>query len=444
MEKKHIIIKNGPVLVIMVGPSGAGKSTFVDRHFDENEVVSSDDIRQWLTGDFRRQDKNPIVFAEYHHRINTRLAAGQRVVADATHLRNKDRVAVADIARQHGAQIYYVVVNRPVEEKILTGGWRNEVIGKDGITLIGRMETAFLSNEKAILSGDSDPQIEVVDLRNEYQTVSVAKPLSRVSNIALKSLERSGYKRIRVIADVHGNFDGLVSILKVTAPDTYVIFLGDIVDFGEHSWECADLVYQMVSCGKASMVRGNHDRKMHRYLTQMLAGQEFTGQITHGMDISTEQLANMPVVKRNRVASNYIALVEQSVDWIELGDWLFVHAAAHRSMFGNTLSRASGGSYLETMCLYGETDGTTNDRGFPNRTYEWVEKIPDSKNVCVGHQIMSLMEPEVRRTPSGGRVVFLDTGSSKDIDGVSGFLSFWDMEIDSDTLVGDTTNFGRE
>ena len=53
--KTHIIPLDA--MVIMVGPSGAGKTMFVEDIFDEHEVISSDDIREWLTGDFQRQDK---------------------------------------------------------------------------------------------------------------------------------------------------------------------------------------------------------------------------------------------------------------------------------------------------------------------------------------------------------------------------------------------------
>jgi len=213
------LIPNGPVLVVMIGPSGAGKSTIVDKYFTANEVVSSDGIREWLTGDFTRQDKNTEVFKEFHHRIKIRLMNGQRVVADATHLKRKDRLETAKIALNNGFKVIYMVVNRPMAEKTITGGWRNNVNIK-GQTLIEAHETAFTTNEDSILSGDKDGRITVIDTRvDEFKVIS---PFD--TNDMLSSLKSRGFKSIRVIGDIHGNVDEFKTLTNV-APIVLFCFL---------------------------------------------------------------------------------------------------------------------------------------------------------------------------------------------------------------------------
>ena len=96
-------IPAGRALIIMVGPTGAGKSTLAHQHFDPRDIVSTDAIRKELTGDVRRQDHDDEVWTEYYRRIELRLRCGQRVVADATHCRNKERRQVAQIGKMLNA-----------------------------------------------------------------------------------------------------------------------------------------------------------------------------------------------------------------------------------------------------------------------------------------------------------------------------------------------------
>ena len=94
------IIPAGPSLVVLIGPSGAGKSYFAGMHFREREIVSTDALREEATGDLMRQDKNDEVFEEFHRRIAVKIQRfGQRVVADATNIRNRDRREVAEIGQ---------------------------------------------------------------------------------------------------------------------------------------------------------------------------------------------------------------------------------------------------------------------------------------------------------------------------------------------------------
>ena len=154
-------IKPG-LLVLMVGPSGAGKSTFLVKHLhdDLRNVVSSDQIRETLCGDFQDQSRNDDVFVALHAVVKARVESGLLTFVDATNIRNKDRKAIVDLAK--GAKVHYYVMNRSMEDKYRDAGWRAEL----DFDLIAKHEQTFNSNLKDILNGDGYPNVTVYDLRS--------------------------------------------------------------------------------------------------------------------------------------------------------------------------------------------------------------------------------------------------------------------------------------
>jgi hypothetical protein len=156
-------------LTLMVGPSGAGKSSWLESadawrfQIHPSHVISSDQTRADLYGDFRYQGGNDQVYAALHAVVKARLRAGLPTVVDATNIRTKDRTSLATM---FNVRVRYLVLNRPMDKKRRDGGWRNE-IENGTYDLIGRHEATFNSNEKAILTGDGLLNVEVVDLRQK-------------------------------------------------------------------------------------------------------------------------------------------------------------------------------------------------------------------------------------------------------------------------------------
>ena len=159
------------LLTVMVGPSGAGKSTWLTSgaagQFGilPSMIVSSDALRAELCGDFRSQERNDEVFAALHAVVKARVEHGLPTVVDATNIRTKDRKAVAALS---AGNVRYIVIDRPIEAKRLTAGWRSDLRGADGepFDLIAKHDQTFRSNLKDILAGDGLPNVEVVDLRS--------------------------------------------------------------------------------------------------------------------------------------------------------------------------------------------------------------------------------------------------------------------------------------
>lgn len=81
----------------MCGLSGSGKSTIATQIANENPntiIVSSDAIREELTGNYEDQEHNEEVFKIFHNRIRKNLENKKNVIADATNLTMKSRRAI--------------------------------------------------------------------------------------------------------------------------------------------------------------------------------------------------------------------------------------------------------------------------------------------------------------------------------------------------------------
>jgi protein phosphatase len=85
-------------LVVLVGPAGSGKSTFAARHFRPDEIVSSDAIRERLTGDAADQTRNKAVFRILDAEVAALLRANGRAVVDATSAERHARRSLVRLA----------------------------------------------------------------------------------------------------------------------------------------------------------------------------------------------------------------------------------------------------------------------------------------------------------------------------------------------------------
>lgn len=154
------------VCTLLVGPVCAGKSTYTAT-FDPQDVVSSDEIREALTVWDRKNsqetwakltDRDHLrVWAAVHDLVQTRARNGLLTVVDATNIKRADRMKIVNLIPKT-QQIEYVVLDRPLEDKIRDRGWRSE-------ELVRRMHESFNAGIKHVLRGDDQPNVFVTDLR---------------------------------------------------------------------------------------------------------------------------------------------------------------------------------------------------------------------------------------------------------------------------------------
>jgi putative phosphoesterase len=102
--------------------------------------------------------------------------------------------------------------------------------------------------------------------------------------------------RILLIADIHGNYEALQTVLKV--PHDRAICLGDIVDYGPDPDKCIDLLHEKA----IPTIRGNHDNAVafkvdcqcgYKYKHLSIATREYTWEILDNDRI--EYLQKLPL-----------------------------------------------------------------------------------------------------------------------------------------------------
>lgn len=158
-------------LHLMVGPAGAGKSMYVEKNFffladdkfPRSSLISSDVLRVEMIGTLRDMSVNSQVFSAIYAMTKARLVGGLNTIIDATNLHARDRRALRDCA-EADTEIFYHVIDRPLYEKHRDAGWRDEVVIK-GAKLIDKHHQSFMSGLPAILRGDDDPRVTVLDRR---------------------------------------------------------------------------------------------------------------------------------------------------------------------------------------------------------------------------------------------------------------------------------------
>ncbi|GAB4465918.1 MAG: polynucleotide kinase-phosphatase [Armatimonadaceae bacterium] len=204
-----------------------------------------------------------------------------------------------------------------------------------------------------------------------------------------------------IIGDVHGCFDELTQLLTrlgyapdaLDAPDApdavgsagtdgiwrhpegrRMVFVGDLVDRGPQSVECARLVMDACAAGTAYCIPGNHDNKLMR----ALQGKKV--QITHGLDKSLEQIEALPPDERTAFTERLIGFVDSLVShlWLDGGNLAVAHAGLKEEMIGRA-SRA-----IKDFAMYGETTGETDAAGLPVRI-DWAAHYRGKTLVVYGH-----------------------------------------------------------
>ncbi len=387
-------------LVITVGPTPAANETLLSRSFPDYDIISADAVRYELGGDVGRRDIDGIVFAEIHRRAETKLKMGERVVVNAANLRRDGRIALANIGLSIGVPVFYLVCDNPDADP--------------------QIRQRFISAERDILRGDG--VAEVIDLRN-----CEIDPVVKFSVGGLDSI-RSRFNGITVIGDVHGMHHSLLAALDWARDRRhFIVFLGDIIDYGPGTLECADEVYRTVMRGNGELIVGNHERKIARWIDQSDRGRH-NMRLSDGNRVTTTALSNLGNPRRDRWMARFRGLVARSPLMLNLDKYVFTHAAVHPSWWTAQQDHKN----MENYSLFGEFEPSPNQftaENRPRRTYNWVKAVPASTTVLVGHDARSHVAPITETNEEGGRAVFLDTGSGK-----GGYLSSVDLRFTREGL----------
>lgn len=372
-------------LVVMVGVSGSGKSTFVRRHFDTTEVLSSDALRAMVADDPTDQSATADAFAVLSDVAGRRLRRGLLTVVDATSLRPEDRRVLLDLARE--ADVFAVAIILDVPRGELTR--RASVTGTDEGVLARQYN--LLRNSRKVLRKGGFRYVHHLDGVAEIDAAQVVRT-------RLYHDKRDLHGPFDIIGDVHGCATELVDLLRAldwvveVGDDGRVrgvpehpqgrtaVFVGDLVDRGPDSPQVIAVVRAMVDAGRALCVRGNHEEKLVRLLRAGPGNGRGSGgaeiRARHGADLTLAQLAQTTDEFRTEATEFLDGLITQLV--LDDGRLVVAHAGLAERYHGRTSGR------VRSAALYGETTGETDRWGFPVRI-DWARNYRGQAQVVYGH-----------------------------------------------------------
>ncbi|MEK6638882.1 MAG: metallophosphoesterase family protein [Pseudomonadota bacterium] len=152
-------------------------------------------------------------------------------------------------------------------------------------------------------------------------------------------------QRIYAVGDIHGRRDLLDNLLSLIDADdeargpaqTQLIFLGDLIDRGNDSRGVVERLIQLQKAsGNVRLLTGNHEELLIRVydgdkratsLFHRVGGRETM--LSYGMseaDYDAVDLSELAELIPNHVPKAHIDFLTGFDDWIEAGDYLFVHA----------------------------------------------------------------------------------------------------------------------
>lgn len=150
--------------------------------------------------------------------------------------------------------------------------------------------------------------------------------------------------RVYAIGDIHGRLDLVEALLARIDEDdaqrgparTELIFLGDLVDRGPDSAGVVERLMQLSETGKVRYLMGNHEEVFLRALEGDVRALRFLVRIggretllSYGIsqdEYNDLDYDDLMVLVREKVPQAHIAFLSAFESWIEVGDYLFVHA----------------------------------------------------------------------------------------------------------------------
>ena len=150
--------------------------------------------------------------------------------------------------------------------------------------------------------------------------------------------------RVYAVGDIHGRLDLLDDLLARIDEDdaprgparTELIFLGDLVDRGPDSKGVVERLMALSATGHVRFLMGNHEEVFLRAVAGDMRALRFLARIggretLFSYGISAEDYRDLDhddllALLREKVPAAHIAFLSAFENWIEMGDYLFVHA----------------------------------------------------------------------------------------------------------------------
>jgi protein phosphatase len=246
-------------------------------------------------------------------------------------------------------------------------------------------------------------------------------------------------KKYLVIGDVHADFEPFQKAVTYAQENNlHLVSVGDLIDGGPDGAKVCKLMLELLACGEASCVKGNHEHKIIRYIdgANVILGPPNI--------VTTEQFEKEggEIFKQD-----FEDIVRQYCeDFLQLSDTLFVTHAGMEPDFWRAIDQGDDFTKkMQNTMMFGQADykKTFEHKGqlYPFRTYDWKDSVPAGITLFVGHDPAPLTgepdfdnfqpEPLDHTNANGGRIIWLDCGAGKG-------GSLWGVVVNSDTGQNDS------
>jgi serine/threonine protein phosphatase 1 len=144
-----------------------------------------------------------------------------------------------------------------------------------------------------------------------------------------------------IIGDIHSNADALESLVEQLKPQRGdgFIFLGDYIDKGPATRATLALLERLTHNYQCVFIKGNHEFVWDRYINH---GEKYRREflLKHGLasleetrDDARELLNNDDTKTIKKILAPYFALVEKTIDYYLIDEYLALHAGLLETQF---------------------------------------------------------------------------------------------------------------
>ena len=358
-------------------------------HVHEYEIILPEKVEFDLLGPGGGYFNSTEILQEIKLKIQNKLWVGERVIVDARKLKKYEREQITNIVVEYDISIFYIVENS--------------------------------NTDRDIVRGDNKAQVVSISKSSDLEFVNKISDLNQ--DMILHT-----FKGITVVGDVHGQLEPMLSVIDwARTRNNFIIFLGDIIDFGPNSLECIEKAYDIVVRNKGLVILGNHERKIYKWLNK-LNNKFIKLYISEANRRTIEKIRALTPSEKRKWEVKFRTIINLSKTHFYFNDLFFVHAAFSSEMLNHKNQRILPAN-LEKIALFGcmEENADREADTPPKLDYSWTDNVPTDLQVFVGHEVRSNIKPLITDSADGGRVYFMDTGSGKE-----GHLTSADIQFDTD------------